>query len=326
MHRNSITRLAGVAALALLLLMGSAHAEFAKVGTVGANFLKLPIGARGVAMGGAFSALSNDQSAMFWNPAGLTRLQGTTVMFEHVNYFADIAYDAVGASYTINDTWTVGAFAMAMNSGDIEETTVMQPNGTGNNFSVTNIVGGGTVGFRLTDKFSFGANLKYVREDLADEIASNFAVDVGMLYDTQWNTVRLAMAVRNFGPEIQLQGGYFDYDEGVQLEEQTDFLPYHFPMIFKLGVAVDPVLTDMHRITVAGELEHPNDNIERISVGGEYGFQELFFLRGGYTFRHDTLGLSAGVGVKWQNFGIDYAFSEFGILEDVHRFNVSFSF
>ncbi len=327
MSRRTIVRLGIAVLIALFVTAGGVQAEdFAKVGTTGADFLKLPIGARGVAMGGAFSALSNDGSAMFWNPAGLVNAADKTVMFEHVTYFADISYDAVGGSYRVNDTFTLGAFALAMGSGDMEVTTVEQPNGTGENFNVTNIMTGVSVAMNLTDKFAFGTNIKYIREDLDTEIASNFAIDVGVMYDTQWNSIRLAMAVRNFGPEMQLDGGYYDYDNGTVGEETTEFLPYHFPMIFKLGAAMDPVLTDVHRLTLAGDLEHPNDNIERVNIGAEYGFQELFFLRGGYTFRHDTLGLSAGLGAQWQNFAVDYAFSEYGILEDVHRFNVSFSF
>ncbi|GBE30697.1 hypothetical protein BMS3Bbin04_01733 [bacterium BMS3Bbin04] len=277
-------------------------------------------------MGGAFSAVSNDQTAMFWNPAGLVHAANTTVMFEHVTYFADINYDAVGATRRINDTFTIGAFAMAMGSGDMPVTTVAQPNGTGENFSVTDVVGGVSIAMKLTDKFSFGTNLKYVREDLDTEVATNFAVDVGIMYDTQWNSIRLAMAIRNFAPESELDGGYHDYQNGTPAEEATAFLPYHFPMIFRLGVAMDPILTDEHRLTLAADLEHPNDNIERVNIGSEYAFHEMFFLRGGYTFRHDTLGLSAGFGAKWQSVGIDYAFSEYGILEDVHRFNISFSF
>jgi Type IX secretion system protein PorV len=327
MTRRTMYRLGLAVLIALFAAAGGVQADdFAKVGTTGADFLKLPIGARGVGMGGAFSAISNDASAMFWNPAGLVSVPKTSVMFEHVTYFADISYDAVGGSHRINDTFTVGAFALAMGSGDMEVTTVSEPNGTGENFNVTNIVGGVSVAMNLTDKFAFGTNLKYIREDLDTEIATNYAVDVGVMYDTQWNSIRLAMAVRNFGPEMELDGGYLDFDNGSVAEETTAFLPYHFPMVFKLGVALDPVLTDVHRLTLAGDLEHPNDNIERVNVGAEYGFQELFFLRGGYTFRHDTLGLSAGVGAMWQNFGVDYAFSEYGILEDVHRFNVSFSF
>ena len=300
--------------------------EFAKVGTVGTQFLKIPIGARGVAMGNAFSSLSNDGTAMFWNPAGMVNAKGTGVMLEKINWLADISYNAVGVSHSINNFWAVGAFGATLNSGEMEETTVMNPDGTGRMFTTSDMMAGVSVASRLTDKFSFGANVKYVRENLDEEIASTVAVDVGTMYDTRWNTVRLAMSIRNFGPEIQLDGGYNDYDNGTQLEQQTEFLPYHFPMTFRLGVAMDPLVTPTQRLTVVGELEHPNDNLERVNLGTEYAFQEMFFLRGGYTFRHDTMGMSAGVGASWNMFAIDYAFTNFSILESVHRFSIQFHF
>ena len=324
--RKRLARHVAILIAVSLLLAGSAvqAEEFAKVGTVGSQFLKIPVGARGVAMGNAFAALSNDHTAMFWNPAGLVNIKNTGIMLEQVNWLVDINYNAVAAATNLGSFWSVGIFASTLNSGDIPETTVQQPNGTGNNFSVTDMMAGVTVATRLTDKFSFGANVKYVREDLAGEIASTMAVDVGTMYDTRWNTVRLAMAIRNFGPEIQLDGGYNDFDNGTQASEETEFLPYHFPMTFRLGVAFDPVMTATQRVTLIGELEHPNDNLERVNIGSEYAFQEMFFLRGGYTFRHDTLGLSAGLGAKWNMFAIDYAFSNFGILDSVHRFSIQF--
>jgi len=313
--------------LGLLVFCGVAGAgEFAKVGTSGAKFLEIPIGARGVAMGNAFLSLSDDHTAMFWNPAGLVHAKKKTVIAEHINWFADITYDAFGLAYKVNDMWSVGFFGASMNSGDIEETTVERPLGTGENYSVTNLQTGISLSMNLTDRFSLGTNIKYVREDLDTEISSSYSVDIGTMYDTRWHTVRIAMSIRNFGPEIELDGGYYDYNNGSQLEDESTFLPYHFPMTFRLGIAFDPILTDIQRLTLVGELEHPNDNVERLNFGGEYAFREMFFIRGGYTFNHDTLGLSAGLGMRWTAFSVDYAFTNFGILDDVHRFGFSFNF
>jgi len=325
---RSIFKPAAILLVVGLFLAGSsAMAEdFAKVGTAGADFLKIPIGTRGVAMGNGFSAASNDVTSMFWNPAGLTYVQNTSVYLERIDYLADISYNVVGAAFSPNDFWTIGVFGALMNSGDIEVTTVEHQNGTGEYFSVNNLVAGVSIASRLTDKFSFGANIKYVRETLDDVVSGAYAVDVGTVYDTRWNTVRISMNIRNFGPEIQLDGSYFDWDNGTQLTDASEYLPYHFPLMFRLGLAIDPILTAQHRLTVLGELEHPNDNIERMNFGGEYAFQELFFLRTGYTFRHDSMGLSAGLGAKWAGFGIDYAFSDYGVLDVVHRFSVQFEF
>lgn len=325
--RSRLTSYIAIVVVGLLLVAGAAEAQdFAKVGTAGAKFLEIPIGSRGVAMGSAYNSVSNDMTAMFWNPAGLVHSNNTNVMVERVNWFADISYNIVGVSHSINEFWAVGFYGAAMGSGDIDVTTVEQQNGTGETYSVTNVVAGVSVATRLTDKFSIGGVLKYVREDLDTEVSNSWAVDLGTMYDTNWRTVRLSMAIRNFGPEIQLDGGFYDYVNGQQQSTQTEWLEYSYPLSFRMGLAADPLSTPTQRLTVSAELEHPSDNIERINLGGEYAFQEMFFLRGGYTFRHDTLGLSAGLGVKWSTFSIDYAYSHYGVLEGVHRFGIQFGF
>ncbi len=329
MRKQKYRRLVALIVIGLIVTGGTVLGQegyIAKVGTVGTKFLQIPVGARGTAMGTAFGPLSDDVTAMFWNPAGLTKIKGTSVMFERVNWLAEIGYNAVGVARKLNESFTVGFFATSLNSGAIDETTIEQPNGTGDTFETSDVMIGVSAATVFTDKFSFGMNIKYVSEDLAGEIANAWAVDVGTLYDTQWNTLRLSMFIRDFGPEINLEGNYFDYNNGATLDEPTEFLPYHFPMTFRLGVAVDPLLTETQRVTVVGELEHPNDNLERFNVGAEWSLQEMFFLRGGYTYNHDTLGLSAGIGAQWQGFGVDYAFSDFSVLNAVHRFNVNFSF
>lgn len=277
-------------------------------------------------MGNAFAALSNDVTAMFWNPAGLIHLQKNSFFVERINWIADISYNAVGYGKKLNADWGVGVFAATLNSGDVEVTTVEQPNGTGEYWTVTDVQVGISAANRLTSKFSVGSNVKYILEDLDGNTAGTWVVDMGTLYDTRWRTIKLSMNIRNFGPEVQLDGNFNDFDNGTRITEPTDYLPYHFPMVFKLGIAGEPYRDEMHRMTMVGEIEHPNDNIERYNVGGEYGFQEMFYLRGGYTFGHDSMGFSTGFGVGWQGFGIDYAISDFGILEMVHRFNVNFSF
>ena len=65
--------------VAFLLFPAIAQASFAKTGTSGAQFLKIGVGCRGVAMGGAFVATADDPSAAYWNPGALVRVSWHTV-------------------------------------------------------------------------------------------------------------------------------------------------------------------------------------------------------------------------------------------------------
>ena len=109
--------------ISLLLIAGISTAqEFAKVGTAGAQFLKIGVGSRGIAMGEAYDAVGNDATSIFWNPAGLAFVKNQSVMFSHANWIADISYDAAAYAYSLGAIGVVGLSFAYLNSGDIEET------------------------------------------------------------------------------------------------------------------------------------------------------------------------------------------------------------
>jgi hypothetical protein len=153
---------------------------------------------------------------------------------------------------------------------------------------------------------------------------------MGLIYDTGFRSLRLGMSIKNFGSKFNLPDTYQDYDNGVELQEESEFLDYDLPIEFAFGVAMDPYKTFNQRLSVALDAIHPSDNLERLQLGAEYAYLETAFLRAGYIFRHDTAGLNAGAGVSVPMsgylLGIDYAFSNYTILENVHRFSFRFKF
>ncbi|MBC8205223.1 MAG: PorV/PorQ family protein, partial [FCB group bacterium] len=270
-------------------------------------------------------AVSDDITAIFWNPAGLVYMSETSVYLSHISWLAEIEYEAVGIARTFKDIGSFGFSVSYLNSGDIEETTFDEPEGTGDYFTCSDMMLGLTYARRLTDKFSFGFNLKYIREQLDDLVSTAWSTDFGVLYYTDFKSLRLGMSIRNFGPEIRLSGDYYDYDNGTQLSDPSDYLAYHFPMTFKLGAAMELVETEENRVTIAADLVHPNDNLERINTGIEAVLWKTFALRGGYTFRHDTAGPAAGAGFLWKGMTINYSYSDYGILDWVQRFDFVFN-
>jgi hypothetical protein len=311
--------------LLLLLPIITFGQEFAKVGTVGSQFLKIGIGARGAAMGGAFDAVSNDITSIFYNPAGLVYVNRSSFFLSHTAWLADIGYDAFALAHNIPGIGVVGFALSYMNSGEIERTTVENPDGGIGQFSTDHLMAGISYARKLTDKFAIGGNAKFVSERLDDQNTTAWATDIGIQYYTGFHSIRLGMSIRNFGPEIRFPGTYTDLDNGVPIPEPRKYLPFHFPMAFELGVAMELVDNRTTRITVAADVAHPNDNIERINAGAEAVFSKLLALRGGYTFRHDSAGPAFGLGILRKNLNIDYSYSDFGILDYVHRFDFIFN-
>lgn len=311
--------------LLLLIPFAAIGEETAKVGTVGSQFLKIGVGARGAAMGGAFEAVSDDITAVFWNPAGLVNINATNVFVSHITWLADIDYETVILAKNFDRLGAIGLSVSYLNSGDIEETTFEQPEGTGSYFSCNDLMVGLSYARRLTDKFSFGANVKFIREELDDLVSTAWSTDFGVQYYTDFRSLRMGMSIRNFGPEIQLSGDYFDYDNGNLLSEPTEYLPYHFPMIFKVGIAMELIDEADSRVTLAADLVHPNDNLERINTGLEAMLGKTLALRGGYTFRHDSAGPAVGAGFFWKGLIVNYSYTDYGILDWVQRFDFIFN-
>jgi|GEM_PF-175988 len=297
----------------VILLWGiSIQAQTAKVGLVGAQFLKIDVGARGMALSDAVLPLADDASACFWNPANLSLINKGSIFLSNVAWLADVQYNAVAFSWKLAKYGTLGAFLSNMNSGEMEETTIEEQQGTGNTFSSTGTQFGISYSRWLTDKFAFGANIKYIVEDLAsglESTSSNFAqggtwaVDLGTHYVTGIKSIRFGTVIKNFGPEIQLGGHYYDYELAdtiktetqipdpndptkyitVEVPEKREFRAYQIPMMFQFGIAFDPINLNNHKLTVSVVITQPNDNLQRFNLATEYWFMKILALRVGYS-------------------------------------------
>ncbi|MEQ8525354.1 PorV/PorQ family protein [Gracilimonas sp.] len=304
-----------------------------KVGTTSAAFLSISSGARASAMGGAYVAIANDGSAMFWNPAGMAQLESNTVTFSNMNWFLDSQIQ--DASVVIHGG-DIGNFALsvrAIDHGEIEVRTIDIPEGTGEVFSPTNLAVAVSYSRFITDQFSIGANTKFVQEKIWNESATGFAVDLGVLYRTSFKNLRIGMSMTNFGNEMQMTGDDLrqpiDVDEGINGNNDrnegylaTDSWP--MPLLFKVGVAIDALDIESHKIEFAIDAKHPSDNSESLDIGIEYGFNDMVFFRGGYrsflSSQTEDQSITAGFGLKYDfngigaNFGATYMTHEY--LED----------
>jgi long-subunit fatty acid transport protein len=300
------------------------------------QFLKLGVGARGVAMGESFVAVANDASALYWNPAGLVQFNENQAVASHTEYVVDIRHDFFGAVYHFNEQNSVGASISSLHMKDMEVTTEAQPFGTGRYFSFGDIALGLTYSRRMTDQFSFGATIKYVEETLDVLKMRSVMFDLGTYYWIGIGSTRFAVVISNFGADVEPEGRVTEYNGSVD----STFQSFSVPTVFKLGIAMDPISDDQQKLTMSLQLNHPNDNSEHFRVGAEYSWQNTFFLRGGIkrTIGQPLFGtdatseesVSLGVGVRVQmGFSIvngDYAYSSFSRLGSVHRISLAFTY
>lgn len=315
-------RLAGailvVLAAGLLAIPGTVYGQ-AKVGTTGAQFLELGVSARAMGMAEAFTAVTDDISAVYYNPSALVFMYGREASFTYVSMPADVNFYFGAVGLPLEAVGGVlGVAAYTLTSGDMIERTYNQGTyeGTGRVFSYDDFALAVSYGRYLTDRFSIGLSVKYIGEFTHDYSASGWAADIGTTYDTGFRGFKIGMMISNFGPDMRMITN-----------------DYPLPINFRFGGSINLVETaDLeHRVLFSAEGWHPSDNLEKYNAGVEYTFRQRFSLRAGSRFQYDVGEYTFGGGLRVP-FGdeneirVDYAYQDFGVLTEVHRFTMSIAF
>jgi len=351
-----MTRIATVVIVLVAMVSGAqgqiqsvTAGDFTKVGLSGGQFLKIGVGARGTAMAGAYSGVANDLTSIFWNPAGLTEVDGFGVDFSHTFWFAGMSHSFAAFMIPVSENYRLAASFVGFSSGDINVTTT-QPDGTGGIYSVSDIAVGLTLAGNLTERFSFGATARFVNHGFSNMAASGFTFDVGTRYETGFNGVVLGFSINNLGtpqtfdgPEVTSTNNPIPGLNASPIDMQIQTSNFDMPLSFRAGIGVDmfngfvgdrPITdedgTVVHQWIMAGDFETFADVPEQFAIGTEYTFREFVSFRAGYRFGSDQFGLSGGVGLKYMAGGfdgsIDYSISPTTELGLVNRLSVSIAF
>ena len=347
-------RIVVIAILTIVLSIGSLSAQekgkpfqfvtnVAGVGTSAASFLEIGVGARAVAMGGAYASVANDASALYWNPAGIAWVNGFQAELMHTEWLAGTKFDYVGLVAPI--PFLRSSFGVSFTSLDYGESpvrTVERPEGTGERYGARDFAVGITYAMSLTDRFSFGLTGKYIAQRIWSETGNTMAIDVGVFYNTMLEGLRLGASISNFGGEIQLTGRHLttvhDPDPRVENFDRVPVLyktgAYSLPLLFRVGISYDRKFGQLGTVLVSMDVNHPSNTTESINLGMEYGFANMFYFRAGYQnlFERDSInGMTIGGGIDYYLAGrmgirVDYAWSDWGILENTQRFSLGLIF
>jgi opacity protein-like surface antigen len=345
-----MTKVLNLILLAALAILLSSAPTFAleKVGTSSMQLLKLPLGVRGLGMANAFVSAAEGPEAVWWNPGALTTVTKNQVQVAQINLPADIQCNALTYARPWGKYGAMSLHLINLYTDDMPVRTWEAPEGTGEFFNAYDFVLGASYAQRLTDKFSLGGNLRYLRSGLEDETYDGFSIDLGTVYQTGLRSLKLGMAIQNLGPEVKYTGEFADYREaglnGEPVPNMEDFEGASLPTMFRLGVSFDMMemlnvkLNENHKTLFAIEMDHPNDNKERLNFGGEYGYQQTLFLRAGGKFGYDEESFALGFGLRFDvmseyTLDFDYGYSHWGritsagegFMDQPHRFAVAFS-
>jgi hypothetical protein len=351
MHTTSnsslaFTRLCAFRASAAILVVALASSlAFGqdKVGTTAAQFLSISVGPRAMGMGSAYVAEGRDASALYWNPGAFQQAGRSELLFSHTNWLVGSKFQWFGFMYNFGDENALGLSLTQLDYGEDDVTTVTQPTGTGERWSARDMAVSLSYCRRLTDRFSMGATVKYIGQRIWNETASSFAFDLGLLFVTGFNGMRLGVTMTNFGGDLKMDGRDLlirvDIDpansgsnKALTGSLKTD--PWALPLQFRVGLAMDVIQMSDIRLTVATDAVRPNDNAPYVNAGGELAWNEMVFVRGGYKSlflndREDGLALGAGVRYTQPGLGsieVNYAYTQFGVFGNLNTFALAIAF
>jgi len=326
----------------ILLLVATAALGQSKTGTSVGQFLLIEPSARISAMGNAGATMYGEIQAAYYNPAAIGQLSANAVQFTHCPWIADITYDFVGIGLTFEGFGNLYASVTSLNSGEIDVRTVEQPLGTGERYTVSDLAFGLGYGRAISDRFSLGVQVSFLRETIWHSSMSAFALNVGTLYRLSEDGLHIGASISNFGTRAKFDGTDLRvlYDQNVAKYGDNGSLPaelftdeFPLPILFRVGIGMPLRLDEDNTLHFAVDAFHPSDNTESISFGGEWMFMRTFAVRGGYQnlFQQDSeVGLTLGAGLQYEmddySLTFDYGWADHGRLEKTHRLTLGVRF
>ena len=339
-----------------LLIMVSLIFAQNNVATTSAAFLEIGPGARSLGMGSAYVSVANDASSLYWNPAGIVNVSRPEVQSFYTPWLVETQYYYNTAVVPLGPYGNLGFSFTAITMDEMIVRTVQdpEPSDYGQKFDAGNISMGIAYAKKLTDRFSFGFQTKFIQESIWQMNAQGFAVDIGTLFITK-RDLRIGMSVSNFGGKLGMEGNNtlvdIDVDENIygnndRIDGNLGTAKWPLPLMFRFGISREFTFASNMKCLFAVDAIHPNNNPEYLNIGLEYSAMDMVFLRVGkshtfyeLSFQEDDQnigigpeqGLSFGAGVKYKiprgpMINIDYVFTDFGIFNNIEGYSISFTF
>jgi len=331
-----------ILACAMLLLVSPGLVGQTKTGTTVGQFTLIEPSARSSAMGGVGVTTAVEALSAYYNPAALGSLSQSDIQFTHNLWFGDIVLNHAAAAFHLGERTTVALMVTHLSSGDMEVRTVEQPLGTGELFSVTNLMVGAGFGMMITDRFSCGIQVNYATERIWHSSIGLFSVNLGTLYRLSDDGLRIGASLVNFGTKGSYDGTdlrvRYDldpsrYGDNASLPASLLTDQFALPIVFRVGAGYPWRIDESNVVDVAVDAVNPSDNSPAINVGAEWVYRRIFAVRAGYAglFQTDSdFGLTAGAGIIWDGLGndlrFDYSWADHRRLGGVQRMTLGFSF
>lgn len=333
----------------LSLLLGVVYAgDVDRVGTASGVQVQIPVGARNIAMGGADLGTAKSIEAIYWNPAGLSMMEGRTeAMFSNMSYIADIGVTYFAVGLNAGKLGNIAASVKNINFGEILQTSIDDPDGdAGTLFSPTFATVGLTWAKVLTNSINFGITTKIIYESIPRASASAVGFDLGLQYRNLVSVegLCLGLAIKNLGTDMVYSGSALltegrdlgsSYDDFRSIPIEESQLPS------SIEISLSKMMTfGGNSLLVSGNFVNNNVENDNVILGAEFKLMDMIFLRGGYrsvlaeTGNNDmgtsVFGMALGGGIQYQlgnaNLRFDYSYRPTEYFQGNNVFSVAVGF
>ena len=321
-----------------------------RVATTAAHFLTLGTGAKGTALGHAYTAYATGADALFWNPGGAARAseagQLGSVLFTNTQWLVDINYNAFALTLPITKSGVIGASIALLDYGRMDVRTVERPEGVGQTFGAKDIVVGLSYAQPLTDAFYIGGTVKAVQQTIWDMRAQTLALDVGFVLETNYlNGLRIAASIMNFGGKMQLAGinnqVFVDLDptnsgSNDAIPSRIETSRWDLPLSFRFGIAMPVYTSSFATLELYSDAHQTNDNdlnsdvgaqlrlnIRKVNLDARVGYKDLGIEN---VDNHIAFGTGLTMQFAGAGIGFDYAYVPFELLGNTQTFDIRLLF
>jgi hypothetical protein len=312
-----------------------------RAGTAAMEELLVPVTPRTVALGNAFTsgiANANSVEAVLSNPAALVLGQGTSAMFSRTNYWADIGvnYFGIAQRFGVN---SVGITLTAWDYGDIFRQTEEAPEiDSSATWDASTFVVGATFARQFTDRIAAGVTLKGLGRQIDNVNSSGVAFDAGMTYVVGESGLRFGVSLKNFGTGMSFSGDGLQRpisqqgpDGDGEIGGEVDDLESELPSSLNFGAAYTTPLSGDLSLTALANFRSNAYDLDNYAAGVEFGYQELFFVRGGVDVRGSqdvnawemwNVGAGLNLDLSGTRIAVDYAYRPSNVFGGVNMFSV----
>lgn len=313
-------------------------AQTRKVGINGAAFLKVGVGARHIGVGSAATAITEDATNMFWNPAGMALTNNTLqASFNYNKWIADIGQNAVAVSYRVENVGTFGIGVVTFGVSDIIADRDIYPNNpdlqplqidqaSGSTYNYMDLMVQVSYASYVSDRLSLGVSVKVINEAIDDKNASAIAFDFGSVYHIGLMDWTIGARLNNLGSDLKF------YDFAAPL-----------PLTFGIGTSIVPYTNDFANVRLNVDAVKPQDGMQYFYTGAEVTLMKHVAVRGGYKFNYSgiddggssiapaikttiegaSFGASFGYDTGGYGLRVDYAYTQMDLLDATHRITLS---